>query len=127
MIKSFGTTINCMDGRVQECVNEYVKQKADVAFVDAITLAGPVKVIHEGSHKGIMKNLKFRLNISINGHGSRYIAVVGHHDCAGVIEDDDTHKEFILSASNKVKEWYPNATIEALWVNKDFEVEVMKN
>ena len=123
MSNKFGTTINCMDGRVQQCVNEYVSKKAQVEYVDTITLAGPVKVVSENSDSDLVENLRFRLDISINGHGSRYIAVVGHHDCAGVPEDDSTHKQYVLNSANKVKNWYPSVIVEALWVNDKFEVE----
>ena len=126
MNNTFATAINCMDGRVQKCVHDYVSNKSDAEFVDAITLAGPSKVISEDKLKGVIADLKYRLDISINIHGSSYCVVAGHHDCAGVVEDDETHKEYIKQACMQVLTWYPNVMIEAIWVNDKFEVEVIK-
>lgn len=125
-MSKFGTVINCMDGRVQLCVNEYVKQKYNIEFVDTVTAAGPCKIISKDEQKRLVHNINYRLDISVNGHGSNYIAVVGHHDCAGVPDDDDTHKLYVLESVTKVKEWYPDAIVEAIWVNDKFEVEILK-
>lgn len=125
MKKLFATTITCMDGRIQKCVNEYVSAKTNRAYVDTITLAGPSKVISENKLNGVIDNLKFRLDVSINQHDSNYIAIVGHHDCAGVIESDNTQKEHIKHSCKQLQSWYPNIKVEALWVNEKFEVEVL--
>lgn len=126
MSNTFATAINCMDGRVQKCINDYVSKKTNANYVDTITLAGPSKVISEKEDSDLIENLRFRVDISVNGHGSRYIAVVGHYDCAGVQEDDDTQKTYIINACRKIREWYPNVAVEALWVNEAFEVEEIK-
>lgn len=126
MINAFATAISCMDGRIQKCVNEYVSNQSNAKYVDTITLAGPSKIINDKQSGGVIEDMKFRLHISINQHGSKYIAVVGHYDCAGVQEDDETHKKYVLNSSRVIREWYPNITVEALWVNEQFEVEVIK-
>jgi len=40
---SFCTAINCMDGRTQLPVNEFMRRKLGVAYVDTITEAGSVR------------------------------------------------------------------------------------
>ncbi len=125
-MKEFATVINCMDGRVQEAVNSYVKKEKNVKYVDTITFAGPCKVISELKQESLIENLKFRLDISINKHGSSYIAIVGHFDCAGVPLADDVHKEHILTSYDILTKWYPNIDIEALWVNNQLEVIKLK-
>lgn len=125
MSNTFATTISCMDGRIQKCVSDHVSTQANSTYVDTITLAGPSKVISDNILNGVIEDLKFRVNISVNEHESRYIAVVGHFDCAGVLEDDKTQKEYILNSSKIVQHWYPNIVVEALWVNELFEVEVL--
>ncbi len=47
----FGTVINCMDGRVQFPVLEYLKHKYEVDLVDSITEAGPLKILSERSEQ----------------------------------------------------------------------------
>jgi len=115
-----------MDGRIQKCVNDHVSSQSNSKFVDTITLAGPSKVISENKLNRVIDDMKFRLDISVNVHESQYIAIVGHYDCAGVIEDDETQKKYILDSCKIIKRWYPNLGVEALWVNELFEVEVMK-
>jgi hypothetical protein len=42
---SFATAINCMDGRTQIPVTDYVRKKYKVEYVDMITEPGPIKVL----------------------------------------------------------------------------------
>lgn len=121
-MNEFGTTITCMDGRVQETVQQYVKDNYNVKYVDTITLAGPVKVIALKKQKSILHNLQFRSDISVNGHKSNIIAVVGHHDCAGIVEDDDTQVEFIKESVKTIKEWYTGVTVIGLWLDEKFQI-----
>lgn len=122
MKQTFATVINCMDGRIQQCVNEYVTNTQKAKHVDTITLAGPSKVISENTKKSMIDNLKFRIDISINTHGSKYIAIIGHFDCAGVEESDKAHMEYIIHSSKIIQEWYEDVTVEALWVSEDLKV-----
>lgn len=118
----FVTVVNCMDGRVQEQVREYVFNVFDKKHIDTITLAGPCKVISENRKTAIVKNLKFRIDISVNKHGSNYIYIVGHSDCAGITRCDDTQKDYLIDSVAKLKEWYPNTTIQALWIDSNFKI-----
>lgn len=43
MSNQFVTAINCMDGRVQEPVIKWMKEKYNATYVDMITEAGPNK------------------------------------------------------------------------------------
>lgn len=42
--KIFATTINCMNGRVQIPVIDYMKSKYGVDYVDMVTEPGPNKI-----------------------------------------------------------------------------------
>lgn len=117
----FATAVTCMDGRIQTIVNEYIQENYQKEFVDTITLAGPVKVLAEGKKDKLIKNLKFRLDISVNGHGSSVVALVGHHDCAGIKRSDDEQIEFIKEATKQVQQWYPECTVFGLWIDEEFK------
>jgi len=80
---TFVTAINCMDGRVQDAVKNYMQKNYGVDFVDAITEPGPNKILAESSNAPIIENIKKRVAISVEKHGSKVVAIVGHHDCAG--------------------------------------------
>lgn len=126
MKKAFATTINCMDGRIQRCINEYVRYSEQVEYIDTITLAGPSKVISDNTFTGIVENVKYRLDVSINGHLSNYISIVGHFDCTAITEDDKKQKEYIRNSANIISEWYPSVKVEALWVTEEFKVEKLQ-
>ncbi len=43
----FAVAINCMDGRIQIPVIDYVKKRFHVRYVDMITEPGPVRILSE--------------------------------------------------------------------------------
>ena len=77
----FATAINCIDERVQIPVIEYIKSKYEVYYIDMITLPGPNKVLAESKDKSALESIKRCVEISVNLHGSKLIAVSGHYDC----------------------------------------------
>ena len=80
----FCTVINCMDGRVQLPVIKYLQQRFNAEFVDSITEPGPNLILSEEKSTALLQSILERLKISIEHHKSVGIAVVGHHDCAGI-------------------------------------------
>ena len=54
---TFFTVINCMDGRVQLPVINYLKQKFNVEFIDTITEVGPNKIIANLLHTFLKSKL----------------------------------------------------------------------
>ena len=48
--KMFATTINCIDGRVQVPVIEYIKLTYGFDYVDMITSAGPNLILAENDN-----------------------------------------------------------------------------
>ncbi len=117
------TAVICMDGRVQEPVAEYLKKKLGVAFVDMITDAGPDGILAQMTDYETIKAIKKRVDISIQRHGSKHIAVVGHHDCAGNPVDVATHHSHIRSGVQSIRIWYPDTAVFGLWVNERWGVE----
>jgi len=78
----FGTVINCMDGRVQYPVLDYLKNNYDLEYFDVANEAGPLRILTERTDKCRLFSLKEQIATSVEEHGSRFIALVGHHDCA---------------------------------------------
>jgi len=100
--KKFATALNCMDGRVQKPVIEFLEKKYKVDFVDMITEPGIDKVLAEGNKK-ILKEIKKKIEISVKKHGSKIVAVVGHADCAGNPVDKKDHLTQIKKAKKNYK------------------------
>jgi hypothetical protein len=80
---SFGTVINCIDGRVQIPVLEYLRTHFSQEYFDACDDAGPLKTLTDRKDRCRLNSLKEQIRVSLEVHGSRLIAVVGHHDSAG--------------------------------------------
>ncbi|MEA1933212.1 MAG: carbonic anhydrase [Thermodesulfobacteriota bacterium] len=115
----FVTAINCMDGRVQLPVIEYMKSRYGLDYVDMVTEPGPNKILAENGDKTTIESIKKRVKISIERHNSKQIAIVGHHDCAGNPADKETQTTHIISAIKTVKSWGLNVQIIGLWVDEN--------
>ncbi|MDD4923543.1 MAG: hypothetical protein PHF74_01745 [Dehalococcoidales bacterium] len=117
----FATCLNCIDGRAQLPVIDWIKKNYGVEYVDMITDAGM-----DGKLSGdynYMDSLYDKIEISVSIHKSDCIFIVGHHDCAGNPVDDDTHrKQIILAAENLSKYGFP-VTITGLWLSSEWIIE----
>ncbi len=119
---TFATAINCMDGRVQLPVTEWLKNTYRVDYVDMITEPGPNKILAENVDTILIESIKKRVAISTGKHGSQLIAVIGHHDCAGNPTDRKTQTRHITDAARIVQSWNKSASVIGLWVDEDWEV-----
>ena len=79
----FCTSIHCMDGRIQESTIKYLKDTYGITYVDTITEPGPCKILADDTNKMLVDSILNRVNVSVNKHGSKLIAISGHYDCAG--------------------------------------------
>jgi hypothetical protein len=122
----FATAINCMDGRVQVPANEWLRKKFKVDYIDTITEPGPNKILAENKDSVAIDSIKRRVAISINKHGSKYIAVLGHYDCAGNQVDKKSQLAHIRLAVKTVNSWgFPVEAI-GLWVDENWQVSEVK-
>jgi len=122
----FATAINCMDGRAQLPVIEYLKKKLGVDFVDMVTEAGPVKALAENADRGFLDSVRKRIWVSVEKHHSQAIAVVGHHDCAGNPVGEAEQRRQIERSLAVVGSWDPGVEVLGLWVNGSWRVEEIK-
>jgi len=120
---TFSTVINCMDGRIQTPVLDYMRKRYGHPYVDNITIAGPVRILSEGKRTAVVAAVRERLGVSVNLHGSRTIAVVAHHDCAGNPVDRDTQIAQLAPSMAWVRSHYPQCEVIGLWVSDDWTVE----
>ncbi len=119
---SFACAVNCMDGRTQEPVIKYLKQRLHVDYVDAVTEPGPVKLLADLDAVWT-ENIRACCDISVKKHRAKAIALVGHYDCAGNPQPKEVQLEQIKKSISVVREWYPDVDIYGLWVDHDWEVE----
>jgi len=121
MGSTFGTAINCIDGRVQIPVIEWVKKNFPVDHVDLITIQGADKVVALSEKHCIL--VREKTEFSVKRHDSRVVAICGHHDCAGNPVSDEKHMEYIKQAVGRIKSWELGVEVIGLWVNDKWEVE----
>lgn len=122
----FGTAINCIDGRTQEPVIDFMKQKYGVDGVDMVTFPGVDGIISSSGSSGdadAIASIRNAVSISIEKHGSQVIAVVGHFDCAGNPGNREHHYTHVGKAIQQVSSWNFDAEIVGLYVNDKRQIE----
>ncbi len=124
--KAFATAINCMDGRVQVPVTEYLRKRYKVSYVDMVTEPGPNGILAINKDQASIESIRRRVSISTGKHGSKHIAISGHHDCAGNPVDKETHLSQVRSAMKVVKSWGFDAEVIGLWVDDKWKVSEVK-
>ena len=117
------TVINCMDGRTQLPVIEWVKREYGVAYVDTITEPGPVRILAEARDLQSLESVRRRLDISVTKHGSSRVAIVAHTDCAGNPVDKDKQLSQLRAAAATVLSWDSGIQVDMLWLGEDWRAE----
>jgi len=119
---SFGTAINCMDGRTQLPVNTYLRQQLEVDYIDTVTESGPVRILAEEPESALTESILKRVRLSADKHGSTCIAIVAHTDCAGNPVPDELQKKQLDLAVRFVAAQCPGIRVLGLWVDETFSV-----
>ncbi len=123
---SFCTAINCMDGRIQLPVIEFLMKRFNVAFVDGITEPGPNLILATKTRPDLVESIFERIKISIEHHKSVGIAVIGHYDCAGNPANKDQQEEHTKEAMKLIGKQYSNIEIIGLWVDENWQVNELE-
>jgi len=119
---SFFTIINCIDGRTQLPVIEYLQQRYRVDYVDSVTEAGPNLILFESRDQTLVESILRRVAISIDKHRSLGIAVVGHHDCAGNPSPFEKQQEHTHKAVRFLRDRFSGVEVIGLWVDRNGDV-----
>ncbi len=114
---TFGTMINCIDGRAQAPAADWIKLHCNVTYVDTITTPGADRVVAEGPEDRIAR-LRNKVQISVERHFSPVVAVVGHFDCLANPCDFEERRELILQSTEVVRKWNLGTRIAGLYVNE---------
>lgn len=118
---SFVTAINCMDGRTQEPTINWAKKEFNVDYVDAITEAGPDKILADDSGD-LVESIKNRVLISVEKHGSKNIIMISHHDCAGNPISKEEHLAHLEKSVNLIASWNLGVNIIGVWIDENWKV-----
>ncbi len=123
--ETFATAINCMDGRTQLPVIRYMKDACGVDHVDTVTEPGPDGILGDRKDATLIESIRRRVQISVEKHGSRNVAIVAHHDCAGNPVDLKVHVDQVERAVELIRSWGFGCTVIPLWLGEDFQVRVI--
>ena len=121
----FATAINCIDGRAQKPVTEFVIKKFKVDYVDLITEPGPDKVLSENKPLDVIESIKRRTAVSVKKHNSKAIIIAGHHDCAANPADEKEHQRQIKEAVQNIKNWNLGVEVYGVWVDKGWKAVLL--
>ena len=118
---SFAGAVNCMDGRTQLTVYNYLKRRCGAAYVDMITEPGPVRILARGKERGLIASIRKRVGISVEKHGARLMAVVAHHDCAGNPAAKKRQLKQLAASVKTIRSWGFEAEVIGLWVDRNWK------
>jgi len=121
----FGTAINCMDGRVQQPMIDWMTKEFGLDYVDMITEPGPDKIVASGTREQV-EAVRQKVAISVEKHGSRHVVIMGHDDCAGNPVSREDHISDIKRAMQVIKMWNFPVTIYGIWMDINWQVEVIE-
>ena len=120
----FGTLINCIDGRVQYPVMDYLKKSYDIDYFDAANEAGPLLTLTKKTDKCRLISLKEQIRTSLEEHDSTFIALVGHHDCTDYPGDREFQERQMDEALDYLQRAFgKDKTYVGLYVNEHWEVD----
>lgn len=120
---SFCLAINCFDGRVQEPLINYMKNKYSCAYVTMITEPGPVQfIVDVNANPAVTENIHHRINVSLKVHNPKVLAVVAHEECLGNPLPNDIQIKQIKTAHKLLAEKYKDRSVIGLWVDLNSQV-----
>lgn len=122
--ETFFTSVGCMDGRVQDSVAEFGRQKFNAQFGDTITEAGLVGLLSKitstasnaADSQKLLESIKNKIQISLDKHHSKGIVVHGHQECAGNQVDDEKHKEDVQKSVEVIKSFVTSVPVLGVFI-----------
>jgi hypothetical protein len=113
--------LNCIDGRIQIPVIQWIKENYEVDHVDMITEPGIDGVLADNANS--MDEIKRKVGLSIERNNASGIFIAGHHDCRANPVSEAVHREHIRASLGRLKKEFPEMTVTGLWVNNEWKVE----
>ena len=125
--ETFFTIVGCMDGRVQQPLSDFGKEKFGALYADTITEAGEVGILANILTDELRYDLRGKIDVSIKNHKSKGILVSGHQECAGHPVDDQKHMEDVRKSQAIIQDmvgpYVPVVGVFVLRLGNNWKVE----
>ncbi len=122
-----GTVINCIDGRVQVPVIEYLRERYGFDLVDVITEPGPDLLFSQSVDRERIGHIVETVGLSREANASRHLAIAGHHDCRANPVSDAVHRDQIRAAAAMLGQLLGDEmSVVGLWVDGDGVVSALE-
>lgn len=104
--------VTCIDFRFQEYINKWISEHFGVKTFDRVAIAGGVFDFDYMSKQ---------IEISHMLHHIKKVILINHEDCGayGAAGTPEKHTEDLRNAATKIKEQYPDLTIETYYLHLD--------
>ncbi len=113
-----GAVINCIDGRVQEVVTDYLCKRWHVEYVDVITEAAPARVLAERTDGQVVSHLRSSVLGSLRQQASPRLALAAHSDCESDPVPEAVQREHLNAAVAWLTAEFRQAEVIGLWVDQ---------
>ena len=103
-------------------VIDYLRDRFGVEYVDIVSEAAPVRILSAQPDSNAAESLFARVEVSVEKHRSKGIAIVAHYDCAGNLVSEFVQLEQLRSCLHFVSKRYSELDVIGLWVDAKWEV-----
>jgi hypothetical protein len=117
----FAVLLNCIDGRTQQPLLEWVRRELDVSHVDVVTEPGVDGVLARGDG-AMVQALLDKVCVSRLAHGAVALVLAGHHDCAANPGQAVSHLQDLERATEVVVQALPELPVHAVYVDHTWAV-----
>jgi len=124
MAEKRAVCLNCIDGRVQLPVIEWIKDNYGALHVDMITEPGMDGYLAD--YDNPIDDIIRKAKVSIDKNGASVLFLAGHHDCKGNSVEEAIHKEHIKKSAERIKSEIAGVEIIGIWVNDKWIIEIVK-
>ena len=117
----FAVVLNCIDGRTQQALIEWVQRELDVTHVDVVTEPGVDRVLARGEAATVQALLD-KVCVSRLAHGAVAVIVAGHHDCAANPGDAEHHLGDVTGGVATMRPLLPEMPVHGVYVDDTWQV-----
>lgn len=119
----FALAINCVDGRVQRPLLQWVRDSLSLEELDCLTVPGPDAALCEAGAEYDRARKLATFLAEKREHACALVA--GHWDCLGNPVGQARHREQIVRAAGELHGWGIAPRTLGLWIDEGWEVSVV--